>query len=467
MNQEIDRSGYEEAFMNLLSNPKYADLSFYSFIIAKMQISINHSVPTAGAGFHNNNYQLIVNPDFFNPLPLEQRMGILVHETLHVILKHIFRKGERNHTLFNVAADIALNQSIKRSMLPEGALYPDTFKFDNGNVWPSGKTSEQYYELLKEEKEKQQQEKEDQGYGDDGDCPDCDGTGQQSKDEGGNAPGGSESPDDQSHPEGTKPCETCNGSGKEPGGYKPSNGNPDLTREEEITIDSHELWDNISDDDEELASQMMEKMIENAVEKSRGNTPGNMEEILNLWKRPAIISWKKVLKRFVSSKVGAKQGTIKRRDRRQPGRADLKGRKVSYDVANVIVGIDTSGSMSDEEILNGLVEINEVCKITHSTLEIVQIDTVIQGSEEFDPKKKTFKRRGCGGTYMGAMAEYLTDNKIKYDVLVMISDMYIEDVSTDENWQKVKRPTLWLNTSGTTVDWEGLRKHTIMDIAKA
>lgn len=72
-----------------------------------------------------------------------------------------------------------------------------------------------------------------------------------------------------------------------------------------------------------------------------------------------------------------------------------------------------------------------------------------------------------GGTYMGAMAEYLYKDKIKYDVLVMISDLYIEDVSTDDAWRKMRKPTLWLNTSGTDVPWEGLKRHTIMDISKA
>ncbi len=453
--KKIERAGYEEAFINLMSNDSYVKLSFYTFIIAKMQVTIDRSVPTAGAGFYNNNYQLVVNPDFFNPLPLEQRMGILVHETLHIILKHIFRKGERDHKLFNVAADIALNQSIKREMLPETALYPESFKMPSGKFYPEGKTSEQYYELLKEEKENQEKEKEEQEDGQDGqgDCSECDGSGEQDDGEGGK-----------------EQCEHCKGSGKEPGqggGFKPANGNPDLTGNEEVTVDSHELWDTMDPDDEELASQMMEGMINNAIEKSRGNTPGNLEDILALWRRPAVISWKKVLKKIVSSKTGAKIGTIKRRDRRQPRRSELKGRKVSYDQPKIIVGLDTSGSMSDEEIVTGLMEINEVCKITNSTMEIVQIDTEIKGAEEYNPKKKSFKRRGCGGTYMGAMAQYITDNKIKYDALVMISDMYIEDVSTDKNWKKMRKPTLWLNTSGTIVSWEGLKKHTILPINKA
>lgn len=476
------KAGYEEAFMNILSSTRkdYMRYNFYSFIIAKMQLSINNSVPTAAAGFRDGTYHLIINPAFYNPLPLEHRIGILVHEAMHVILKHIFRKGERNHKLHNIACDVALNQMIDRNFLPEGALYHDTFKTPDGNFYPENLTSEQYYELLKEEKENQEKEKEDQEK-DQGDCPKCDGSGEQDKEdsedqdgsgdqesEDGQGEEGQGSGESEEHSEDAKePCDCCQGSGKD-GGYQPSNGNPDLTGSDEITLDSHDMWDNLSDEEEELAGQMMDKMLEDAMAKAKGDLPGNLQNILELWRRPAKVSWKRLLKKYLSSKTGSRRTTIKRRDRRQPSRMEIKGRKVDYDTPTVIVGIDTSGSMSDAEILGGLVEIDEVCKVTGAALNIVQIDTQIQGMEEYDPKKRTYKRNGYGGTYMGAMAEYVMQNKINYDVLIMISDMYIEDVSTDSNWQKVKKPTLWLNTTeGYDVPWDGLRNHKIIALDKA
>ena len=445
----INREPYEEAFMNLMSSPHYVKQSFYSFVIAKMQVSINKSVPTAGAGFFNDNYQLIINPDFFNPLPLEQRIGILLHECNHVILKHIFRKGERDHKLFNVAADIALNQSIPRNMLPKGALYPDSFKDEKGNSWPENLTAEQYYELAKEEQEKQEQEKQEQEGNGEGKCSNCGGSGEQENENGEK-----------------EKCEACGGSGEQGSGYQPSNGNPNLTGNDDPSLDDHSMWDDISSEEEELASEMMEKILEQAMEKSRGNVPGNIETLMELWKRAPKLSWKKILKKFVSSKKGSRESTIKRRNRRIRT-LGVKGNKVSYDQPEIVVGIDTSGSMSDEEIVEGLQEINEVCKITNSKMKIVQIDTQINGVEEYDPKKKTFKRRGCGGTYMGAMIEYLLKEKVPYDVLVMISDMFIEDVSTDKNWKKAKKPTLWLSTSGEIPEWKNTKGHTVYDLKNA
>jgi predicted metal-dependent peptidase len=314
--------------------------------------------------------------------------------------------------LYNIAADIALNQLINSpAKLPEGAMFPETFDF------PKGKTAEVYYELLQQEKEKQEQEKEEkEGNG-----------------------------------------ESWNG---------PSDGKPDLTEGGEgDSFDDHSMWGEVPEGEEELARSSMEKMVKDALSQSRGNVPGNIEEILDLWRKKAIISWKRVLKRILASKPGSKVGTIKRRDRRQPKRIDVKGKKKFYDKPTVIVGVDTSGSMDDEMIVNGLVEIAEVCKVTGSNLEVVQIDTEIKGTETFDAKKKTFERKGYGGTYMGAMPEWLNKTKKEHDVLIMISDLFIEDVCTDENWLKHKKPVIWLNTSGTEMAVP--KKHKIFDISDA
>ena len=435
----VGREGFENALLNITfqGSNRYTRYIFWGGVVAKMRIVIDKkSVPTAGAGFENGAYVLYFNEDFYNNLPLSQRIGIIIHEALHVVLQHLHRQGERDQKLFNYAADMALNQEIERDMLPDGAIYPDSFKDPEGQSYPDGKTAEFYYNLLKEEQKNQEQEKGEQENQDDQDGEDQDGEGEGEGQEG------------------------------QGSGFQPSNGNPDLTKgSEEGTFDDHSKWEEMSEDDIEQGKQVMEKILENAMEKSRGNAPGFMNQVMELWRKKPVISWKKVLKRYLSSRVGYKENTIKKRDRRQQHRKDLKGKRSRTNAPEVIVAIDTSGSMSDEEIANGLVEINEVCRLTKANLKLLQVDTVIQGLEEYDPKKKTFTRKGCGGTYMGAAAEYLTTEKIHCDVLVFISDMYIEDIASDKNWQAYKSPVLWLNTSGTDVP--SVKRHKVMDISKA
>jgi hypothetical protein len=63
---------------------------------------------------------------------------------------------------------------------------------------------------------------------------------------------------------------------------------------------------------------------------------------------------------------------------------------------------------------------------------------------------------------MGACPEYIKDSKLQCDVLIMISDMYIEDIPTDSNWKGFKKPVLWLSTSGEKP--EILKHHKLFDI---
>ncbi len=516
------RPSYEETILKLISNPDYAKLSFYGFILAKCKVVFNDAVPTLGVSFDKTTYTLVIGRQF-KDWTLDQRIAVLIHETKHILGGHVFRKGERNHEMFNVATDIAINQTIDN--LPGFALMPAKFDF------PEGQTAEVYYELLKREQEKQEKEKEDfkdehkdepqnqkeeekeeekeekeeekekeeeeekeecedeskdcdnkcdnkcdnpgdsnpddkadEGEGQEGDETEGeDGEGQEGEAGSGSGENGEPSESAKSKP--TKP-EIVDKDGKS---WSPSDGHPDITEQEEleeITLDTHADWTDSGDINEDLARSVTEAMIKSAMTQSRGNTPGDIVDLLELWKRKAKISWKKELRNYLSSKAGKRISTIKRRDRRFPNRRELRGKKRHTDNHIVVVGVDTSGSMSDQQILEGLIEIYEVAKVNGSELQVIQIDTEIKTIQEFGTKDKTFKRHGYGGTYMGAIVPFIQERDLKPDVLIMISDMYIEDVSSDANWSKFKTPTIWLSTSGEIPSWKK-KMHKIIDIKNA
>ena len=80
-----------------------------------------------------------INPNFWNEelSKKNHRMGCVKHEVLHVVFKHLTRAQEQaggrlrypNHKLFNIAADLVVNQYIESSWLIDGAvkleLFPD------------------------------------------------------------------------------------------------------------------------------------------------------------------------------------------------------------------------------------------------------------------------------------------------------------------------------------------------------
>jgi predicted metal-dependent peptidase len=53
----------------------------------------------------------------------EEKIAVLEHEILHILNKHLIRQDNRNHYVWNLANDVAINQYIKG--LPQGILCPE------------------------------------------------------------------------------------------------------------------------------------------------------------------------------------------------------------------------------------------------------------------------------------------------------------------------------------------------------
>lgn len=164
------REGFDEAIVNMYSNPTYANsYLFYASLLGQCSIVFDEKLPApAGVNFTNDHFNLYINPcgidldkpiiddkgneithmPGFNEHPLEQRLAILKHEMLHILNDHIHRSEDRDHSLFNGAADCAINQFIDKSHLPEGCILPENLI--EGKSVPAKLTSEQYYEIAYE-----------------------------------------------------------------------------------------------------------------------------------------------------------------------------------------------------------------------------------------------------------------------------------------------------------------------------
>ena len=76
---------------------------------------------------------------------------MIKHEVLHISFGHlILRDKYPDHKLFNIAADIEINQYIADDYLPEGGLTLETF---SDLDLPKKAGTDTYYKLLQEAKE--------------------------------------------------------------------------------------------------------------------------------------------------------------------------------------------------------------------------------------------------------------------------------------------------------------------------
>ena len=102
----------------------------------------NKFIPTAGIDLNGNLYY---NPKWCDTLSDKQLRGLLCHEILHLALQHIPRAGNRDKLLWNIAADLKVNIEIindQNMELPPKALKPD--KYRQGYKFDGGKIDNVY-----------------------------------------------------------------------------------------------------------------------------------------------------------------------------------------------------------------------------------------------------------------------------------------------------------------------------------
>lgn len=79
---------------------------YYGFFLILLNKLWNAKVPTAGVSKQGINYQLVINPTFWEELSEEHRLGLLKHELLHIAFGHLgifFKFADRK--LANIAMD--------------------------------------------------------------------------------------------------------------------------------------------------------------------------------------------------------------------------------------------------------------------------------------------------------------------------------------------------------------------------
>lgn len=119
-------------------------------------------INTAAVSFNEEGQQIdfMINPDFWKAQTETQRLFVLCHECLHVILQHgprLFNRNNKkiNHDIANKAADIAINHlAVKRLGFVRSEIDPlneycwnDTV-FPPDEVPPDDKSAEWYYNEL-------------------------------------------------------------------------------------------------------------------------------------------------------------------------------------------------------------------------------------------------------------------------------------------------------------------------------
>ena len=133
----------EKAKISLMMSPSSV---FYTTILFSLKQEWDETKPTAAV----DGITMWINPIWFMTLTAAERIGLLVHEVLHVALNHMTRKDDRNEHIWNEAADYVINNLVLTAgyVLPAGGLVNYSYKKYN--------TEQLYTKLFKENKSKPQ-----------------------------------------------------------------------------------------------------------------------------------------------------------------------------------------------------------------------------------------------------------------------------------------------------------------------
>ncbi|GMA97241.1 VWA-like domain-containing protein [Pelosinus sp. IPA-1] len=364
---------FTEEFFNLVDKVNLSLMedkdNFYGYFLFQMsrEIRFDISSPTA-VNFKGSKYVLYINPIIFLTLTIKQMESAIKHDILHILSIHLIRakdfKAEYGTLAVNMAMDVVVNTYLDH--LPP---YATTLEWVNLNyslkLLPF--ESFEYYAEKIQTAIDLLEEDEDAAEDD------------SNKDE---------------------KIET--------------DYNPEKT---------HDIWEDSSDIDEKTLKEFTEKFIDAS---QKGNIPNYLEGMISSLKNSkAELPWNLYLKRMMGTVESNKKKIITRRNRRQPDRFDLRGQLRSHK-ADVVVALDISGSISDEEFNQAIKEVLNIVKNVNHEITIIECDSEIRRVYKVKSVKDIKDRMKIrGGTKFTPVFEYANKNKV--NLLVYFTDGKGED----------------------------------------
>lgn len=337
---------------------------FYGIFLLGLRRGFSDKCPTACVYRDGINVALAINEEFWNKLPNDDmREAIILHELGHILYKHMTSQEYFGDAIkFNYAADCEVNSDLPL-LQQDPYVYPARYNLENHLG------TKEYYARIPDPPEDGSDSN--PGEGDD------------------------------------------SGEGSGSSGYDPNA--------------SHKSWKDFRDLNEaekEIVEKQIDYLAKNTAEqvmKSCGKIPGQFQAYIDgLFKvAPSVFNWKAYFRRILGNSILV---FIKNTRYKPSFRFPDSAGNVLKSKPKVLVGIDTSGSVSDDELSDFFTEIQHLYK-SGVQVDIVEFDTRIHTRFTYKGPRE-IKIGGRGGTDATEVFELYNTNK-SYSTLVMFTDGYL------------------------------------------
>ena len=392
----------QKAVIAIMQNPKYVALAGI-LMLGDRTVIDDPSIPTACTNGKDEMY----NREFVSKLNDAELRFLILHESYHKLYKHLTTWkwiADINPDEANVCMDYVINVKLRDDnkdgfATMTGALADGCY--DNKY---RGMDTAQVYHARKESGEDQQ-------------------------------------------PQGTGQGQGTGIDGDE------QNVSQGLTQQ---PFDSHD-WDGAKElspqEKNDLARDIDEAIRQGALIAGKTGSGGD-RDLLELLKPQ--IDWREVLREFVvTTCTGSDYSTWQRPNRRYVSAGVYMPSGISESIGELVIAIDTSGSIGQAELSRFLTEVKEICDTVHpDKVRILYWDTQVCGDEkyemhELDDLVKSTKPKGGGGTMIECVPEYMTKEGVKPQACIVLTDGYLGG-----SWGKWACPILWciIDNEGTVPD---------------
>ena len=368
-----------------------------------------------------NGRQILYNPAFVDSLKPAELEGVLAHEVMHVALAHHCRRGDRDHTTWNEAADLAINPILIGNgfTLPSDALVDPSF---------ADLSAEEIYSRLIQRK-----------------CNDANAP--QSR-QAPNASGSSGPQQGPGSPSSAQPSQS--------GGTQADQQSPDGGGNADAPYPGGfgEVLDAADDDGNpaspaETSRQQHEWAVaaEQALRAAKmcGHEPASVARPLQE-NRESKTDWRAILRDFVTATTPADYSWTPP-NRRYVASGLYLPSVERTGLGPIVIAVDTSGSIGGHELEQFAGEISAIAsEAAPECIHVVYCDAAVQSSQEFVSGDTVhLEPKGGGGTDFKPVFAWVEENGVLPHCLIYLTDLCCHSFPEVPEY-----PVLWVTDSRRT-----------------
>jgi predicted metal-dependent peptidase len=372
------------------------------------------------------------NPAYIDKLSLSQVEFVLAHEALHCALTHFVRRGHRIQRKWDLACDFAINPILMNDGLkppPEAVVLNQFENMSAEEIYPclddslDNETLDQHlYDNNAEGSQNGQSQQPPE------DAP---------QDQQGQSGGGSQ-------PKNEEPRQN------EGGGARPNLEQGQSGQKAGEDDDKDNLPVPLTAQEREELAQKWQQYLASAAQQAQqaGKLGGAMARMVDAWLEPKL-PWRTLLAHYFFDQ--ARNDYNYMRPSRREGEMILPSLKSSQ--CDLIVAIDTSGSIGEQELSEFLSEINAIKGALPVRITLLACDAKLaeDGPWVFEPWEEFRLPRafqGGGGTDFAPVFEWVEHENLRPDALV-----YFTDADAEFPKQPPAYPVIWLVKGKKPVPW--------------